>query len=234
MGIPGEDSDFTASSDHLSADRYRSYCNRKGLSRPCKCLSCGDLNENSRMSTSTREPGYRRTWSQFISIFQWYWPLSTANPSCLGQWCARLPDMIPTFGMQFYASEVRVDWPKLWRHLITSKSCWSTQSHSSDQQFWKGWGFERRSRISWLEQWSNSESSSTFVRRLLWQQHPWNEVGKFLKDRKISHDSQRKPEHRFYLLACERNNIIPSEAVFLDDIRLWGVLNLFAEFTVKS
>jgi len=30
----------------------------------------------------------------------------------------------------------------------------------------------------------------------------------------------RKPEPRFYLLACERNNIKPSEAVFLDDIRL--------------
>jgi len=30
----------------------------------------------------------------------------------------------------------------------------------------------------------------------------------------------RKPEPRFYLLACERNDITPSEAVFLDDIRL--------------
>lgn len=30
----------------------------------------------------------------------------------------------------------------------------------------------------------------------------------------------RKPEHRFYLLACERNNIRPQEAVFLDDLGL--------------
>jgi len=30
----------------------------------------------------------------------------------------------------------------------------------------------------------------------------------------------RKPEHGFYLLACERNNISPLEAVFLDDIGL--------------
>ncbi|KAH7869672.1 HAD-like domain-containing protein [Lentinula edodes] len=30
----------------------------------------------------------------------------------------------------------------------------------------------------------------------------------------------RKPEPRFYLLACERNGIKPSEAVFLDDIGL--------------
>ncbi|KIK63622.1 hypothetical protein GYMLUDRAFT_221822 [Collybiopsis luxurians FD-317 M1] len=30
----------------------------------------------------------------------------------------------------------------------------------------------------------------------------------------------RKPEHRFYLLACERNGIKPNEAVFLDDIGL--------------
>ncbi|KAI0295570.1 HAD-like protein [Russula brevipes] len=30
----------------------------------------------------------------------------------------------------------------------------------------------------------------------------------------------RKPEHRFYLLACERNNIRPAEAVFLDDLGL--------------
>jgi FMN phosphatase YigB (HAD superfamily) len=28
----------------------------------------------------------------------------------------------------------------------------------------------------------------------------------------------RKPEHGFYLLACERNGIKPSEAIFLDDI----------------
>jgi len=28
----------------------------------------------------------------------------------------------------------------------------------------------------------------------------------------------RKPEHRFYLLACERNHIQPHEAVFLDDL----------------
>ncbi|KAJ4488459.1 epoxide hydrolase [Lentinula aciculospora] len=30
----------------------------------------------------------------------------------------------------------------------------------------------------------------------------------------------RKPEPRFYLLACERNGIKPDEAVFLDDIKL--------------
>jgi len=30
----------------------------------------------------------------------------------------------------------------------------------------------------------------------------------------------RKPEHRFYLLACERNHIRPQEAVFLDDLGL--------------
>ncbi|KAF9052694.1 epoxide hydrolase [Panaeolus papilionaceus] len=30
----------------------------------------------------------------------------------------------------------------------------------------------------------------------------------------------RKPEKRFYLLACERNNINPAEAIFLDDIGL--------------
>ncbi|KAH9998168.1 hypothetical protein BJV74DRAFT_825859 [Russula compacta] len=30
----------------------------------------------------------------------------------------------------------------------------------------------------------------------------------------------RKPERRFYLLACERNHIQPHEAVFLDDLRL--------------
>jgi len=30
----------------------------------------------------------------------------------------------------------------------------------------------------------------------------------------------RKPEHGFYLLACERNGISPVEAVFLDDIGL--------------
>jgi len=30
----------------------------------------------------------------------------------------------------------------------------------------------------------------------------------------------RKPEHGFYLLACERNGISPLEAVFLDDIGL--------------
>ncbi|KAF8163155.1 HAD-like domain-containing protein [Crassisporium funariophilum] len=28
----------------------------------------------------------------------------------------------------------------------------------------------------------------------------------------------RKPEHAFYLLACERNGIVPSDAIFLDDI----------------
>jgi hypothetical protein len=98
-------SNFTALIDRLSTDRYRSYCNRKSLSRPRKCLSCRDLNENSRMSTSTRELGYRRTWSQFISIFRLYCGSDLVNvtPSCLGQWCVRLTDMIPTFGMQFYA-----------------------------------------------------------------------------------------------------------------------------------
>jgi len=30
----------------------------------------------------------------------------------------------------------------------------------------------------------------------------------------------RKPERRFYLLACERNHIRPQEAVFLDDLGL--------------
>jgi len=30
----------------------------------------------------------------------------------------------------------------------------------------------------------------------------------------------RKPEHGFYLLACERNGISPLEALFLDDIGL--------------
>jgi epoxide hydrolase-like predicted phosphatase len=30
----------------------------------------------------------------------------------------------------------------------------------------------------------------------------------------------RKPEHRFYLLACERNHIRPQEAIFLDDLGL--------------
>jgi len=30
----------------------------------------------------------------------------------------------------------------------------------------------------------------------------------------------RKPEHRFYLLACERNHIRPHEALFLDDLGL--------------
>ncbi|KAF8919650.1 HAD-like domain-containing protein [Mucidula mucida] len=30
----------------------------------------------------------------------------------------------------------------------------------------------------------------------------------------------RKPEPEFYLLACKRNNIRPSEAIFLDDIRM--------------
>lgn len=29
---------------------------------------------------------------------------------------------------------------------------------------------------------------------------------------------ERKPEPKFYLLACKRNNIRPEEAVFLDDI----------------
>ncbi|KAI0705830.1 HAD-like protein [Cytidiella melzeri] len=33
-----------------------------------------------------------------------------------------------------------------------------------------------------------------------------------------SEQGMRKPEHRFYLLACERNNIAPHEAVFLDDL----------------
>jgi len=35
-----------------------------------------------------------------------------------------------------------------------------------------------------------------------------------------SNYGMRKPDPRFYLLACERNNIKPSEAIFLDDIRL--------------
>lgn len=36
----------------------------------------------------------------------------------------------------------------------------------------------------------------------------------------VSHESQRKPDPGFYLLACERNGIKPSEAIFLDDIIL--------------
>lgn len=39
-----------------------------------------------------------------------------------------------------------------------------------------------------------------------------NLIGKYLHD--------RKPEHGFYLLACERNGISPLEALFLDDIGL--------------
>ena len=34
------------------------------------------------------------------------------------------------------------------------------------------------------------------------------------------HPSHRKPEPEFYLLACQRNNIKPHEAVFLDDLGL--------------
>ena len=33
-----------------------------------------------------------------------------------------------------------------------------------------------------------------------------------------SKENVRKPDPRFYLLACERANIEPSEAIFLDDL----------------
>lgn len=38
----------------------------------------------------------------------------------------------------------------------------------------------------------------------------------------VSLKPHRKPEAEFYLLACSRNGIIPEEAVFLDDIGMYG------------